>query len=178
MDDMDDNGLTSLMWAARAGRLSTAKYLVSQGANLALRDDATGFSALHFAAYYCRYVNNNAPATNTGLSAFTLAADGSCCSQPPHLYTLSSTIRSMFVFSSVTWPRSEPALLGCDLFSPFTLPWHCSPKSVALANIPQVRVLECSYAWFKDCFKFASILLASTTLGLPRFVGIVTTSGF
>ncbi|CAN0586530.1 unnamed protein product, partial [Ectocarpus sp. 12 AP-2014] len=54
VDAQDENGLTALMWAARAGRLSTAKYLVSQGASLTRRDDATGFSPLHFAAYYCR----------------------------------------------------------------------------------------------------------------------------
>ncbi|CAM9217219.1 unnamed protein product, partial [Ectocarpus sp. 12 AP-2014] len=55
VDAQDENGLTALMWAARAGRLSTAKYLVSQGASLTRRDDATGFSPLHFAAYYCRH---------------------------------------------------------------------------------------------------------------------------
>lgn len=54
VDVRDENGLSSLMWAARTGRLSTAKYLVSQGASLTMRDDTTGFSALHFAAYYCR----------------------------------------------------------------------------------------------------------------------------
>ncbi|CAN0123844.1 unnamed protein product, partial [Ectocarpus sp. 8 AP-2014] len=54
VDAQDENGLTALMWAARAGRLSTAKYLVSQGASLTRSDDATGFSPLHFAAYYCR----------------------------------------------------------------------------------------------------------------------------
>ncbi|CAM9130523.1 unnamed protein product [Ectocarpus sp. 4 AP-2014] len=50
VDAQDENGLTALMSAARAGRLSTAKYLVSQGASLTRRDDATGFSPLHFAA--------------------------------------------------------------------------------------------------------------------------------
>ncbi|CAM9237759.1 unnamed protein product, partial [Hapterophycus canaliculatus] len=54
VDVQDGDGLTALMWAARAGRLSTAKYLVSQGASLVRRDDTTGFSPLHFAAYYCR----------------------------------------------------------------------------------------------------------------------------
>lgn len=54
MDVQDEAGLTALMWAARAGRLSTAKYLVSQGASLERKDGATGFSPLHFAAYYCR----------------------------------------------------------------------------------------------------------------------------
>lgn len=54
VDIMDESGMTALMWAARAGRLSTAKYLVSQGAILQRRHDDTGFSALHFAAYYCR----------------------------------------------------------------------------------------------------------------------------
>eukprot|EP00752_Nemacystus_decipiens_P006293 g5673.t1 len=54
VDVQDEAGLTALMWAARAGRLSTAKYLVSQGASLKRRDEATGFSPLHFAAYYCR----------------------------------------------------------------------------------------------------------------------------
>lgn len=56
VDVQDEAGLTALMWAARAGRLSTAKYLVSQGASLERRDDATGFSPLHFAAFYCRCV--------------------------------------------------------------------------------------------------------------------------
>ena len=55
VDVLDEAGLTALMWAARTGRLSTAKYLVSQGASLERRDEATGFSPLHFAAYYCRY---------------------------------------------------------------------------------------------------------------------------
>lgn len=55
VDVQDEAGLTALMWAARAGRLSTAKYLVSQGASLERRDETTGFSPLHFAAYYCRY---------------------------------------------------------------------------------------------------------------------------
>ena len=54
VDAEDESGLTALMWAAHAGRLSTAKYLMSQGAELARKDDATGFTALHFAAYYCR----------------------------------------------------------------------------------------------------------------------------
>ncbi|CAN0483170.1 unnamed protein product, partial [Laminaria digitata] len=54
VDALDESGLTALMWAAQAGRLSTARYLVTQGADLARRDDATGFTALHFAAYYCR----------------------------------------------------------------------------------------------------------------------------
>lgn len=57
VDVQDEAGLTALMWAARAGRLSTAKYLVSQGASLERRDEATGFSPLHFAAYYCRYLS-------------------------------------------------------------------------------------------------------------------------
>eukprot|EP00903_Cladosiphon_okamuranus_P013824 g12865.t1 len=54
VDVPDEAGLTALMWAARTGRLSTAQYLVSQGASLERRDEATGFSPLHFAAYYCR----------------------------------------------------------------------------------------------------------------------------
>lgn len=56
VDVQDEKGLTALMWAARAGRLSTAKYLVAQGASLTRTDVATGFSPLHFAAYYCRCV--------------------------------------------------------------------------------------------------------------------------
>lgn len=54
VDARDDKGLTLLMRAARAGRLSTAKYLVSQGAKLGLKDTVTGFTALHFATYNCR----------------------------------------------------------------------------------------------------------------------------
>ncbi len=59
VDVQDEAGLTALMWAARAGRLSTAKYLVSQGASLERRDDSTGFTPLHFAAYYCRYLERD-----------------------------------------------------------------------------------------------------------------------
>ncbi|CAM9723194.1 unnamed protein product [Sphacelaria rigidula] len=46
--------MTPIMWAARAGRLSTAKYLLSQKASLVARQDDSGFSPLHFAAFYCR----------------------------------------------------------------------------------------------------------------------------
>lgn len=55
VDVKDDSGMTPLMWAAKTGRLSTAKYLTSQGgANLSLCHDATRYTPLHFAAYYCR----------------------------------------------------------------------------------------------------------------------------
>lgn len=53
-DAIDDSGMTPLMYAAKAGRLSTAKYLMSQKASLIARHDASGFSPLHFAAFYCR----------------------------------------------------------------------------------------------------------------------------
>lgn len=53
-DTTDSYGLTPLMWAARVGRISTAKYLISRGAVLSLEHAGTGFTALHFAAYHCR----------------------------------------------------------------------------------------------------------------------------
>lgn len=74
MDVQDEAGLTALMWAARAGRLSTAKYLVSQGASLERRDEATGFSPLHFAAYYCRYLLVDRKSLGSSETAAALSA--------------------------------------------------------------------------------------------------------
>lgn len=72
VDVQDEKGLTALMWAARAGRLSTAKYLVAQGASLTSTDVATGFSPLHFAAYYCRCVFTVQPKKTRCVQAFKI----------------------------------------------------------------------------------------------------------
>lgn len=56
LNALDKCGLTALMWAARVGRLSSARYIIARGANVSLKHDSSGFTALHFAAYYCRYV--------------------------------------------------------------------------------------------------------------------------
>ncbi|CAM9168091.1 unnamed protein product, partial [Discosporangium mesarthrocarpum] len=41
--------MSSLMWAASTGRVSTARYLVEQGADTELRLRGSGFTALHLA---------------------------------------------------------------------------------------------------------------------------------